>query len=98
MDFFERQWSSFRAIVDHDLIEHHRSVADWTAEELKRWLSKRPASASAPSMVDFGCGDLALLAPILSCLQIGEYTGLDLAAVVLPLAQQVLGPVPYTTH
>ena len=49
-------------------------------------------------MVDFGCGDLALLAPILRCLQLVEYTGLDLTAVVLPLAQQVLGPVPYTTH
>ena len=46
-------------------------------------------------MVDLGCGDLALLAPLLRRLPLGAYTGLDLTAQVLPLAQQALGDVPF---
>ena len=49
-------------------------------------------------MADLGCGDLALLAPLLQRLPLGTYTGLDLTPEVLPLAQAALGPVPYPTH
>ena len=94
MDLFDRQWSSYRAIVEHNLMEH-RQVADATADALQGWLAQRPAQARAPSMVDLGCGDLALLAPLLQRLPLGSYTGLDRAAVVLPLAQRALAPVPY---
>ena len=97
MDFFERQWSSYRAIVEHDLMEH-RAVADATAWAIETWLAARPAGAPAPSLVDLGCGDLALLGPLLQRLPLGSYTGLDLAAVVLPLAQRALGAVPYPCH
>lgn len=97
MDFFERQWSSYRAIVEHDLMEH-RAVAAATATAIDGWLARRAADAPPPSMVDLGCGDLALLAPLLRRLPLGRYTGLDLAAVVLPLAQAALGPVPYPTE
>jgi len=97
MDFFERQWSSYRAIVEHDLMEH-RAVAGATARAIDGWLAARPATAAAPRMVDLGCGDLALLAPLLQRLPLGRYSGLDLAAVVLPLAQQALGAVPYPTE
>ncbi|MBM5799153.1 MAG: class I SAM-dependent methyltransferase [Cyanobacteria bacterium K_Offshore_0m_m2_072] len=97
MDFFERQWSSYRAIVEHDLMEH-RAVAAATAATIDDWLARRAATAPAPSMVDLGCGDLALLAPLLQRLPLAHYTGLDLAAVVLPLAQAALGTVPYPTH
>jgi hypothetical protein len=97
MDFFERQWSSYRVIVEHNLMDH-RAVADATALAIETWLAARPASSPAPSLVDLGCGDLALLAPLLQRLPLGRYTGLDLAAVVLPLAQRALGAVPYPTH
>jgi hypothetical protein len=97
MDFFERQWSSYRAIVEHDLMEH-RAVADATANAIASWLAARPAEAPAPALVDLGCGDLALLPPLLQRLPLGSYTGLDLAAVVLPLAQRALGTVPYPCH
>jgi len=96
MDLFDRQWSSYRAIVEHNLMEH-RQVADATAEAIEGWLTARPEAAPAPTMVDLGCGDLALLAPLLRRLPLGHYTGLDLATVVLPLAAQALGPVPYPT-
>lgn len=96
MDFFDRQWSSYRAIVEHNLMEH-RQVADATAQAIDTWLAARSPAAPAPGMVDLGCGDLALLAPLLRRLPLQRYTGLDLAAVVLPLAQQALGAVPYRT-
>ena len=97
MDFFERQWSSYRAVVEHDLMEH-RAIATACAAALHTWLLLRPAQAAAPALVDLGCGDLALLAPLLRQLPLASYTGLDLTEAVLPLAQQALGPVPYATH
>jgi SAM-dependent methyltransferase len=97
MDFFERQWSSYRAVVEHDLMEH-RAAATAVATALQEWLARRPAAATPAALIDLGCGDLALLAPLLRELPLERYTGLDLAAVVLPLAQQALGPVGYATH
>lgn len=97
MDFFERQWSSYRAIVEHDLMEH-RAVAAATAAAIDNWLATRDRRAPAAAMVDLGCGDLALLAPLLQRLPLGSYTGLDQAGVVLPLAQASLGAVPYPTQ
>ena len=97
MDFFERQWASYRAIVEHDLMEH-QAVAQATAEVIDTWLAARPPTAKSVHMVDLGCGDLALLAPLLRRLPLASYTGLDLTAAVLPLAQQALGDVPYPTR
>ena len=97
MEFFNQQWASYRAIVEHDLMEH-RSVADATGQAIEGWLAERDADAPAPVMVDLGCGDLALIGPLLRSLPLGSYTGLDLAGVVLPLARQALGEVPYPTH
>ena len=94
MDFFAQQWASYQAVVEHDLMEH-RAVTAATAAVLKGWLSAREEGAAAARMVDLGCGDLALLAPLLRRLHLGFYTGLDLTAQVLPLAQQALGEVPY---
>jgi len=97
MDLFERQWASYRAIVNHNLMEH-REVAAATEAVLEDWLKQRPADAPPPRMVDLGCGDLALLAPLLRRLPLHDYTGLDLSPPVLPLARKALGPVPYPTH
>ena len=97
MDFFERQWTSYRAIVEHDLMEH-QAVAGATAKAIEHWLATRAASAAKPQMVDLGCGDLAQLAPLLQRLPLANYTGLDLTAAVLPLAQRALGEVPYPSR
>ena len=97
MDLFEKQWASYRAVVEHDLMEH-RALTAATAAVLDGWLERRPASAAAPGLVDLGCGDLALLAPLLRRLPLGAYTGLDLTPAVLPLAAAALGKVPYPTH
>lgn len=97
MDLFAKQWASYRAVVEHDLMEH-RAVAAATAGAIDAWLARRPVTAAAPRLVDLGCGDLALLAPLLRRLPLGSYTGIDLTPAVLPLAEAALGPVPYATH
>ncbi|MFO7630073.1 MAG: class I SAM-dependent methyltransferase [Prochlorococcaceae cyanobacterium] len=94
MEFFERQWFTYRTIVNHNLMEHG-PLAEATAAALEGWLAQRPPGAAPPRMLDLGCGDLALLAPLLQRLPLGSYTGLDLSAAVLPRAQAALGPVPY---
>ena len=94
MDLFQQQWATYRAVVEHDLMEH-QAVASATMHAIESWLERRPPDAAAPRMVDLGCGDLALLAPWLRGLPLGSYTGLDLTAAVLPLAQQALGPTAY---
>jgi hypothetical protein len=96
MEFFDRQWASYRAIVNHNLMEH-REVAEATAAALDGWLAQRPAGSTPARMVDLGCGDLALLPPLLRRLPLASYCGLDQAVVVLPLAERALGPVPYPT-
>jgi predicted TPR repeat methyltransferase len=94
MDFFDRQWSTYRAVLEADLMEH-RGLAQAIESTLNHHLSQRQASAPAPHMVDLGCGDLGLLAPMLRNLPLGSFTGLDLTAKVLPLAQAALGAVAY---
>ena len=78
MDLFNRQWSTYRQIVDHDLMEH-RALSAELAKALNSYLQQRQAKAGAEAeaeaegingnpnlaMVDLGCGDLALLAPLL---------------------------------
>jgi hypothetical protein len=100
IDFFEQQWATYHAIVVHDLMEHQALFAA-CATALETWLQQRrlaQPTASAPTMVDLGCGDLTTLAPLLRRMPLGSYTGLDLTASVLPVAAATLGPVPYPTH
>jgi SAM-dependent methyltransferase len=94
MDFFDRQWSTYRRVVDNDLMEH-QALSAATAAALEGWLAQRPQGSSPPHMVDLGCGDLALLAPLLRRLPLGSYLGLDLSAPVLPRAAAQLQGVPY---
>ncbi len=94
MDFFDRQWSTYRAVVDHDLMQH-RALTVALTEAVEAWLAARPAGEAPPRMVDLGCGDLAVMAPLLRRLPLGSYLGLDLSAPVLPRAAAALGSVPY---
>jgi SAM-dependent methyltransferase len=94
MDFFDRQWSTYRRVVDHDLMEHQALSAATTAA-IEGWLARRPQGSAPPHMVDLGCGDLALLAPLLRRLPLGSYLGVDLSAPVLPRAAAQLQGVPY---
>ena len=94
MEFFEQQWTSYRAIVDHDLMEH-RALTAAVAKEVDQWLASRPVGAPGPWLVDLGCGDLALMAGHYRRWPLGSLLALDLTAGVLPLAEQELGAVAY---
>lgn len=96
MELFDRQWASYRQVVEHNLMEHHE-VAEASAKALDAWLAARPEAAAAPRLVDLGCGDLAGMAAVLRRLPLASYTGLDLCEAVLPLAKRALGPVSYPT-
>ncbi len=93
MEFFDRQWATYRRVVDLDLMEH-RGLCEATRTALEGWLAARPAAAPA-RMVDLGCGDLALLTPLLRQLPLDSYLGVDLCGPVLPRAAAGLGAVPY---
>lgn len=66
MDLFNRQWSTYRQIVDHNLMEH-RALSAELAKALNSYLQQRQVKAEAGgnngnpnlAMVDLGCGDLA---------------------------------------
>lgn len=96
LELFERNWRAYRAVVDHDLMEHRALTRALKAvvQELVR-----PRWAWA----DLGCGDLALLAPLLRALPLGRFEGVDAAAAVLPLAAANLqaaaaGPPSFPCH
>jgi hypothetical protein len=46
MDLFNRQWSTYRQIVDHDLMEH-RALSAELGNALTSYLQQRQAKAGA---------------------------------------------------
>ncbi|MGB7563601.1 MAG: class I SAM-dependent methyltransferase [Prochlorococcaceae cyanobacterium] len=93
LELFERNWRAYRAVVDHDLMEH-RALTDALKAVVEPLV--RPGWAWA----DLGCGDLALLAPLVCALPLGRFEAVDAAAAVLPLAAANLqaaatAPVPF---
>ena len=96
-DLFLQHWATYRRLLGCNYMEH-RQVAEAVGRELEAWLAQRPAAAAAPDLVDLGCGDLALLPPLLRRLPLASYMGLDLTPAVLPLAREALGPVAYSTQ
>jgi SAM-dependent methyltransferase len=94
MTFFARHWLTYRRVLEHDLMEH-RALTAALGAAIDAWLARRGPAAAAPHLVDLGCGDLALLPPLLRRLPLASWTGLDLNGAVLPLAARALGPVPY---
>ena len=54
MEFFERQWSSYRAVVEHDLMEHRAvaSATDWRVGDLLAWAQAPEGGDSALGQPD----------------------------------------------
>jgi SAM-dependent methyltransferase len=93
LELFETNWRAYRDVVDLDLMEH-RALTVAIASLVK------PLLPPGAAVADLGCGDLALLAPLLRSLPLGRFEAVDAAAAVLPLAAANLvaatrGPVPY---
>lgn len=97
MDLFERQWDTYRSIVDHDWMEHSGLTAA-CAQALQSWVAQHPERHQRARLIDLGCGDLALMGPTFRALPLGSYTGVDLTEQVLPLARAALGSVPFETR
>lgn len=94
MDLFERQWQTYRRVVDNDWMEH-RGVTAAAAAALRSWTDRHPERSGEARLLDLGCGDLALMGPVFSALPLGCYVGVDLTEQVLPLARESLGPVSF---
>ena len=83
LQLFEEGFKAYRKLIDHDYMEHSKLT-----HALATLLRGLPADGW---MADLGCGDLGLLAPILSALPLGGFVGVDATAEVLPLAAARLG-------
>lgn len=94
MEFFERQWRTYREIVDHDWMEH-RGITTAVTDALRSWMDRHPERCGEAVLLDLGCGDLALMGPVFGGLQLGSYIGVDLTEQVLPLARAALGHSPF---
>lgn len=80
MALFDRQWSLYRKVVDHNYL-HHREFG----EALHRALAER---GDAPfRLLDLACGDAATTADALAGLPVRHYHGIDLSAAALQLAK-----------
>ena len=97
MTLFEQQWQTYRTVLNQDVMEH-RAVADATAVALRDWCDQRGDWRTSVALVDLGCGDLAHLAPLFRSLPLRSYTGIDLAASVLPLAERQMGAARFPCH
>ncbi len=91
---FEQQWQTYRTVLEHDAMEH-RAAANAAASALHLWMAERPGHKPPPTLIDLGCGDLARMADVFRALPLSAYTGLDLAASVLPLAARAMGEAPF---
>lgn len=94
MDLVERQWDTYRSVVDHDWMEH-RELSAACGGALEAWLADHPERHGRARLLDLGCGDLARMAPVFRSLPLGAYVGVDLTEQVLPMARAALGPVAY---
>lgn len=97
MELFERQWQTYRSVIDHDWMEH-RGVTAASADALRAWCARRLDRHGKVRLVDLGCGDLALMGPVFADLPLGSYAGVDLTEQVLPMAREALGPVHFDTE
>ena len=94
MDLFERQWQTYRSVVDHDWMEH-RGITEACAGALRSWIADHPDRAGKARLLDLGCGDLAQMVPMFRALPLGGDLGGDRAGQGLPMAREAMGPVGF---
>lgn len=82
MQLFTDQWSTYRNVVDHDLMEH-RALRGAIERVLNRFVA---AQAGSISMADLGCGDLGLLPDLVLNWPLKHFLGVDLSAPALQIA------------
>ncbi len=82
MELFTDQWSTYRSVVDHDLMEH-RALRGAFERVLDQFVA---AQAESISMTDLGCGDLGLLPDLFLKLPLKRFLGVDLSMPALQIA------------
>lgn len=82
---FFNGWELYRAIIDGNCMEHREVGAAITPVLAER--------TSPFTILDLGCGDAALLAPVLPDLPLARYIGVDIAQGALDAARALLAPV-----
>ena len=97
VDLFERQWDTYRGIIDPDWMEH-RGLTAACAAALESWMAAHPERHGRARLADLGCGDLALMDPVFRALPLGSYVGVDLTEQVLPMAAESLESAPFPTR
>lgn len=81
-------WDTYKKVVDSDYM-FHRALS----REVERALRERFAGRGF-SLLDLGCGDASVLAPILMRVPPARYKGVDLSDKALELARANLRPLP----
>ncbi len=94
MDLFDRQWATYRSVVDNDWMEHSAITAACQGA-LELWMTEHPERNGTARLLDLGCGDLAQMGPVFRTLPLGGYVGVDITEQVLGLARAALGPAPF---
>lgn len=83
-DFFSN-WAVYRAVIDHDCMEHqdiYAAVAEILAERREPF-----------TLLDLGCGDAAGIAPVLAGVPFARYVGVDSAEPALDFARERLATI-----
>lgn len=83
-EFFST-WSTYRAVIEHDCMEHTRVYA-----AVRDVLAARNHPFR---LLDLGCGDAAGIKPALEASAVATYVGVDCAAPALDAASVVLADV-----
>jgi SAM-dependent methyltransferase len=89
LEIFHKSWASYRAIISGDHMEHN-SLTKSISEALYEWLESYPGRSSAGiDIADLGCGDLAVLGPLLKSVPLHRFCGVDMSVNALELAKEV---------
>jgi len=82
--FFSDSWAVYEKVVEGDYLSHRGLY-----EGLEGFLRSRPGPTR---LLELGCGDCRLSAPLLRAAGVTDYLGFDSSGVALQLARERLGP------
>jgi len=87
LEQFQKQWTTYQKVVDHDALAHHE-VAAILHDALK--LLTKPFE-----FLDIACGDAGQMKRVLEGTKIRRYRGIDLSEPALGLAAKNLAGAPF---
>jgi Methyltransferase domain len=85
-------WQRYRKVIDANYM-HHAEFSAHIEQVLCSRFASRPFS-----ILDLGCGDTAILAPMLANMEVRAYEGVDLSEAALALAEQNLKSLSCPVH